>query len=80
MLPCTSYEQQPTFMAYNFNLKYCILFLTFRTIRDVVSKLREQVTQENDSCTIIVRRAHVLEDALRNIDQSSFNPLAPIIV
>ncbi len=57
-----------------------VLLLFYRTLSDVVVKLREQVFHDDDRYQIIVRRAHVLEDALHRIQRPSFNPRRPIAV
>ncbi len=57
-----------------------VLLLFYITLSDVVVKLREQVFHDDDRYQIIVRRAHVLEDALHRIQRPSFNPRRPIAV
>lgn len=49
------------------------------TLAEVVKKLKRQVI-EGEPFDMIVRRAHVLEDALRRATRSSFDPARSIVV
>ena len=51
---------------------------TNRTLADVVIKLQKQVKQDKPF-DIVVRRGHVLEDALRRVGSSSFDPSRSIV-
>ncbi len=57
-----------------------VLKLFYRTLSDVVVQLRKLVNHKDDRYQIVVRRAHVLEDALHRIQRPSFNPRTPIAV
>lgn len=60
---------------------YCILIsFMYSTLGAVMRNLQHQVKRDVEPFPMIVRRAHVLEDALRRIRRISFDPSVPITV
>ena len=72
-------EWYTSFFYLKLTMVFHYLFAHFSTsLADVVRELRKQI--KSDECEIVVRRAHVLEDALKRAGRMSFDPTHSIVV